>query len=79
MKWNKDRYENDVWCADGMPERVSVHHYIGFGDEWFVSCHRLGIDKVRLASSVLPEALKKAEQHVRDVVGCWVTALMGDE
>jgi hypothetical protein len=52
-----------LYYQDG--KRVTVHNYIGHDpNEWFVTCHDLGIEKVDLKSETIEEAKVEALQLV---------------
>lgn len=39
---------------------IKLHHYVGCGDAWFVSCHQLGIDRFELGNIPVEQAKDKA-------------------
>jgi len=46
-----------IWEAKTKNLRIAVHHYVGCGDEWFVTCHDLHVER-RPLKSVDIEAAK---------------------
>jgi len=77
MKWEEDKYQKNVWFAEGLPEDVSVHHLMGYGEIWFVTCHRLGISRHELEAADIADALVEAEGVIRALVLKWAQALNG--
>lgn len=44
---------------------ISVHHYVGCGEEWFVSCHDLRIERRPLKATDAEKARAEALDVVR--------------
>lgn len=47
---------------------IAIHHYIGCGDNWFLSCHVLGIKAWNLHSTDFNEAVLKAKDIINKKV-----------
>lgn len=45
--------------------RISLHHYVGCGDIWFVSCHDFRIDRVELGEMPVEKAKRLAYNLVK--------------
>lgn len=44
----------------GEGDRIDLHHYINCGDTWFVSCFRVGIERVQLSAIKVEDAKTEA-------------------
>jgi len=54
----QDRKDEFIFRSDNL--RLSIHHYLGYpSNDWFVSCHDLGIKAVPIFGKD-PEELKRA-------------------
>lgn len=49
-----------IWETSTKNLRVSVHHYIGCGDEWFLTCHDLHVQRLSLKSADIEAAKAEA-------------------
>lgn len=47
---------------------VEVHHYIGCGDAWFLTCNTLGIRCRTLMEKDVADAIDKASEIIRNEV-----------
>ena len=54
------RAPNEFTLDLGNGDRLVVHHYVGCGDDWFCSMHRLGLERVRLSAVSADEAMDAA-------------------
>ena len=59
MKWKNERRGGEIIGADVKigPFRLSVHHYIGCGETWFVSCYGV-FDKTELLGEISMDEAK---------------------
>lgn len=57
--WNENK-EQAIYNGSA-DFRYSIHHYIGCGDTWFVSCPALKFDQIELKSKDLAHAKEEAK------------------
>jgi hypothetical protein len=61
IQWQQ---QNESWEIRHGSMRVTVHKYLGHGDQLFVSCFDVGIDKARLNAKDWKEARTEALRYV---------------
>lgn len=49
-----------IWEASTKSLRITVHHYAGCGDEWFVTCQELRVQRLPLKSADIVAARVEA-------------------
>lgn len=54
------------WTLSGNLVRITVHHYLGRDDAWFVFCRQAGIDMLRLDGQTIEEAKSQAVEIVKN-------------
>lgn len=47
-----------------MEPSVVIHHYVGCGEAWFLSCHELGIDTEDLKTECFEDAVSNAQKKI---------------
>ena len=53
---NKD----DKWTTKIFGVDITIHHYLGCGNTWFVSCHQVHLEKHQLKAGTSDEAKVEA-------------------
>ncbi len=52
------------WTVEVGDLRLCIHHYIGMGDVWFLSCHQIYRHRMDLMTEDVDQAKKKAVSMV---------------
>ena len=65
--YSRDQTERipHAWEARIDDMRITVHHYAGAGDTWFVTCYELRMERVALTAIAAEAARDEAFRHVR--------------
>lgn len=73
-----DRSTPNEWTLKTGALSISIHHYIGAGKAWFVSCYDVGVEKYDLNTEDPEEAKKLALMKIRGRLKAMLTSLGED-
>lgn len=63
-KYGKKPEEGSIFDLKNNNLKMSIHHYTGCGDSWFLTCKSLGISCKDLYTNNFDEAVKKAKEAI---------------
>lgn len=63
-KYGQKPEEGSIFDLKNNNLKMSIHHYAGCGDSWFLTCKSLGISCKDLYTNNFGEAVKKAKEAI---------------
>lgn len=63
-KYGQKPEEGSIFELKDNNLKMSIHHYVGLGDSWFLSCKSLGISCKDLCATDFNEAVRKAKEFI---------------
>jgi hypothetical protein len=84
MKWKnttnysqteRDRTPREWTIEPAKGLRIIIHHYLGCGDAWFVSCHGINLSQRQLQNIDVEDAKSEALSVVYSRLAFWMAAL----
>jgi len=68
--------EPRTWTLTVAPDlTIKVHHYIGCGGQWFVSCHAVNISQCPLVNILIEDAKSEAVSIIFARLSVWLIAV----
>ena len=73
MEWvsncrsNQKPEEGTIFSLKNNPLRISIHRFVGCGEEWFLSCPEFNITQVSLSTNDFDKAVEKAKLAIETV------------
>ena len=64
-RYNQDVMSGSVFEAKKIGRRVAIHRIHGYGDNWYLTCRDLGIEKQPLETEHFQLANSKAKEIIR--------------
>ena len=63
-KMDKELESGSIFECKDNSLRIRIHKYVGCGESFFLTCHRLNIDKYDLGTEDFNEAVSKAKEVI---------------
>lgn len=82
-QYNEDLNEGSIFELKDNKLGISIHHYVGCGNNWYLSCKALKMSSRSLETENFEEAVEKAKRiiwHEVDLLMCYMENFrMGEE
>lgn len=62
--YNKDPKDGTIFRLENSDLGISIHHYVGCGNSWFLSCSALQMSGWNLNTTDFNEAVEKAKEQI---------------
>ena len=74
-RWNEDLDKGSIFELKDNKLGISIHHYVGCGNNWHLSCKALKMSDRSLETEDFEEAVEKAKKiilHEVDLLVCYM-------
>lgn len=59
-------HAGSIYRIKGSKLKLTIHNYVGCGNEWFLSCNELGFNSVDLNTEDFETAVKSTKEKIKN-------------